>query len=99
MAGGSQPFGAARGGPLTGRLTGMTSNSDVQPISLVERRALRQANSSNAAALTAAQERAYRQLVIAALGLDLPTLTRHLRSRRLQQMPHLRLLPGAERAA
>jgi len=77
----------------------MTSNADVQPISFGERRALRQASSNNCAPLTAAQERAYRQLVIAALGVDLPTLTRELRGRRLQQMAHLRLLPPADRAA
>jgi hypothetical protein len=77
----------------------MTSNPDVQPISFVEGRAMRQASSSNRPTLTAAQERAYRQLVIAALGVDLPTLTRELRSRRLQQLPHLHLLRPVDRAA
>jgi len=49
--------------------------------------------------LTPAQYRAYRQLAIAALGLDVATLTNDLRARRLQRMPELRVLPEPDRAA
>jgi hypothetical protein len=77
----------------------MSLNSDMQPISLVERRALRQLNANDRAPLTAAQQKAYRQLATAALRLDVPTLTQDLRSRRLQRMPELRLLPQSDCAA
>jgi hypothetical protein len=77
----------------------MESNSDMEPISLVERRALRQANGGTDEPLTPAQGRAYRQLAIYALGLDIATLTTTLRGRRLQRMPELRILPASDRAA
>jgi hypothetical protein len=77
----------------------MSLNSNVQPISLVERRAARLADPHNNAQLSIALQRAYRQLAIAALGLDLPTLTRELRSRRIQRMPELRLLAHGDQAA
>jgi hypothetical protein len=77
----------------------MSLNSDVQPISLVERRAARLADPHNSAPLSIAQQRAYRQLAIAALGLDLPTLTRELRGRRIQRMPELRLGVHGDQAA
>lgn len=77
----------------------MSTNSNVEPINLTERRAARQATATNGAALTVAQRRAYRQLAIHALGLDVPTLTRTLRARRLERMPALRLLPPADIAA
>ena len=54
---------------------------------------------SQRALLTAAQRRAYRQLTIAALGLDLPSLARHLRNRRLQRVPELRRVPRIDIAA
>jgi uncharacterized protein YlxW (UPF0749 family) len=78
----------------------MSTNSNVEPISLTEHRAARQtAAMPNAGALTADQRRAYRQLAIHALGLDVATLTRTLRARRLERMPELRLLPPADIAA
>ena len=77
----------------------MSTNSNVEPINLTERRAARQAASSDGAALTADQRRAYRQLAIHALGLDVATLTRTLRARRIERMPVLRLLPPADIAA
>ena len=49
--------------------------------------------------LTPAQQRAYRQLAIVALGLDVPTLTQNLRGRRLLRMPTLRLVPQTDWAA
>jgi hypothetical protein len=75
----------------------MSTNAKQQPIDLASRRASRDA--SRSVSLTVAQQRAYRQLAIAALGLDLPTLTRELRARRLQRMPLLQLLPPTDRAA
>jgi hypothetical protein len=80
----------------------MPSNAGMQPISIAERRAMRQANQSavgDAETLTAAQQRAYRQLAIYSLGLDIATLTRQLRARRLQRMPELRIVPTSDRAA
>jgi hypothetical protein len=77
----------------------MSTNSNVEPINLTERLAARQATASHGAALTTGQRRAYRQLAIHALGLDVPTLTRTLRARRLERMPELRLLPPADIAA
>ncbi len=78
----------------------MSSNADVsnQPIDFTERRMAREARAQGAA-LTPEQQRAYRQLAIFALGLDLPTLTRELRARRIERMPELRLLPQSDRAA
>jgi hypothetical protein len=78
----------------------MQSNTNVQPISLAERRAARDLRTSTSSAqLTPAQRRAYRQLAIVALGLDLPTLTMNLRARRLQSMPVLSIVPPTDQAA
>jgi hypothetical protein len=57
------------------------------------------AQTSARAQVTPARYRAYRQLAIAALGLDLPTLTADLRARRLRDMPVLRIVPPADLAA
>jgi hypothetical protein len=75
----------------------MSTNANQQPIDLAARRASRKAGRSMS--LTAGQQRAYRQLAIVTLGLDLPTLTRELRARRLQRMTMLQLLPPSDRAA
>jgi hypothetical protein len=74
----------------------MSTTSHVEPINLTERRAARRLKAD---ALTADQRRAYRQLAIHALGLDIATLTSTLRARRLERMPALRLLPPADIAA
>ena len=78
----------------------MASNPDMQqPISLVERRAMRPATPDSSEALTPERERAYRQLAIYALGLDVATLTATLRVRRLQRMAELRITAPTDRAA
>lgn len=74
----------------------MPSTTDPQPINLAELRAERAAARLP---LNASQQRAYRRLAIAALGLDVPTLTRQLRARRLEALPELRLVPAADLAA
>ena len=63
----------------------MSFNTNCEPISLVERRAARQADVKWRTPLSAGQQRAYRQLAIVALGLDVPTLTQQLRARRLER--------------
>ena len=79
---------------------GMSSNAQAgnEPINLAERRSARDQN-AGATPLTTGQQRAYRQLAIFALGLDLPTLTRELRARRLQRMPEVLVVPTIDRAA
>ena len=77
----------------------MSTNANVEPINLNERRAARHANGTEAAALTPGQRRAYRQLAIYALGIDISSLTQTLRARRLERMPELRLVPPADIAA
>jgi hypothetical protein len=57
------------------------------------------AQTSRRAQLTPAQYRACRQLAIAALGLDVRTLTAQLRGRRLRKIPLLRIVPPADLAA
>jgi len=75
------------------------TNPDVQPISLADHRASRQTSAAQPKQLTAAQHRAYRQLAITTLGLDLPTLTQTLRARRIQAMPQLRIVAPTDLAA
>ncbi len=75
------------------------SNPDVRPIGRLECLGMRQANAGKVEALTPAQRRAYRRLAIYALGMDIATLTRDLRARRLERMPEQRLVPTSDLAA
>jgi hypothetical protein len=73
-----------------------------EPISISERRSSRNESNESAAdrtPLSPAQQRAYRQLAIFVLRLDVPTLTRDLRARRMLAMPELRLAPPTDCAA
>ena len=74
----------------------MSLNSNSEPISLAEHREARQSDVKWRAQSSPERQRAYRQLAIVALGMDLATLTRELRARRLERT---RVLDEAQQAA